>query len=165
MSTNDLAHLEAMGLPAPAYVAPSLRQDIRNRSDEMQIHQLANLVTPLVYATRRSHVPEEELASFEACRSNVYKPVQTFQNDLADEMRSQVPLNCLGCARRPEVAGTAPGLCGYTMGKSGGSGSARECGMAEEGAIYAVEQAEKHCWLLRKFKWGYRSTAVPMPAT
>ncbi|KAG8671000.1 hypothetical protein FPOAC1_004236 [Fusarium poae] len=70
MNTNDLAHLEAMGLPAPAYVAPSLRQDIRNRSDEMQIHQLANLVTPLVYATRRSHVPEEELASFEACRSN-----------------------------------------------------------------------------------------------
>ncbi|CAG1962726.1 unnamed protein product [Fusarium graminearum] len=176
MNPEELAHLAAMGLPAPTNVTPSMRQGIRDRANSLWGPTLN--VSPEAYARRRDQSRRLQLA-----RDQGHGP-----------KRRKLPLNI--------SAGSTTGseglpLCDlnfsvgwweYTTMKFGGAPhptwkppqrykwvvdrlragkrtqewlSWREsmASLAEETAIYAIEQAETHCWLLENWPYGYADWA------
>ncbi|CAF3446776.1 unnamed protein product [Fusarium graminearum] len=60
MNPEELAHLAAMGLPAPTNVTPSMRQGIRDRADSLWGPTLN--VSPEAYARRRDQSRRLQLA-------------------------------------------------------------------------------------------------------
>ncbi|CAG1977933.1 unnamed protein product [Fusarium graminearum] len=208
MNPEELAHLAAMGLPAPTNVTPSMRQGIRDRADSLWGPTLN--VSPEAYARRRDqsrrlqlardqgHGPkrrklplnisagsttgseglplcdlslsvgwweyttmkQEKMEAAERTRfkrgRRQHKLMQRWQNSLARRFGGA-----------PHPTWKPPQRHKWVVDRLRAGKRTQEwlswresmASLAEETAIYAIEQAETHCWLLENWPYGYADRA------
>ncbi|KAM0548192.1 hypothetical protein ACHAPJ_009990 [Fusarium lateritium] len=160
----DQRHLAAMGLPVtvPGSESPappvSFRRAIHDRATTLQVDTLWNTVTPAGYLNRHNRMRSAGRRRFTAARCQ-HKLMQEWQNTLAKRyvagVRALHP-DAPNAEWNPE--GHLRWLPGFLAnGDTPLLERERLAGLAEETAVWAVEQGEKHHRLLKKWKWGYNS--------
>ncbi|KAK2671222.1 hypothetical protein RAB80_013644 [Fusarium oxysporum f. sp. vasinfectum] len=141
MNAADHAHLAAMGLAIPSSEASALplpltrRQAIRGRATALRVHILRRSVTPTRYLLRHNGMRIAGRRRFREARRQ-HKLMQKWQNDEAEAYRRRVAAL---------VDGPNP------VGPFGV--------IYSDAAHFAIEQAEKHHRLLKKWVWGYNTLA------
>ncbi|KAF5020538.1 hypothetical protein F66182_7437 [Fusarium sp. NRRL 66182] len=164
MSSADESHLTAMGLPVPSY-APAhpvpLRRAILNRAEALRVDTLWDSMTPALYNFRHNRMRRAGRRRFAAARRQ-HKLMQRWQNDLAGQYRRRV--RTLVRQAPPDPIWNSAGHRDWLLRFLANGGvplleRERLASLAEETAVYAIEQGEKHHRLLKKWKWGY-STLV-----
>ncbi|KAF5630507.1 hypothetical protein F52700_7187 [Fusarium sp. NRRL 52700] len=156
MNAADQAHLAAMGLATPLPVPPpvSRRQVIHDRAKALRVRTL--ITTPTVYRREHRRMTRKEGRSFELDRRQ-HKLMQRYQNTEAEayrEMLRQFLHNAPNPVWKPRChLKWLPGF--LKTGKVSLMERKDLAGLAEEIALYAIEQAEKRAALLNKWNWGY----------
>ncbi|KAF5608969.1 uncharacterized protein FSUBG_4358 [Fusarium subglutinans] len=159
MNAADQAHLAAMGLaiplPLPLPHPVSRRQEIRDRAETLRVCTLWPSVTRAEYKRRHDRMRKAGIRRFWEARCQ-HKLMQTWQND--ESLRYRERVSALVNGQNPAWA-FGPDLQWLPGFLASGDIPLEErkivAGIAEETAHYAIEQAERHNRLLRKWLWGY----------
>ncbi|RKL27683.1 hypothetical protein BFJ72_g13038 [Fusarium proliferatum] len=162
MNTADQAHLAAMGLaiPLPLPLPVSRRQEIRDRAAALEIHTLRNSVTQAEYKRRHDRMRVAGRLRFRNARRQ-HTLMQKWKNEEAQRYRLRVAALVDGPIPPWTFAVHIQWLHGFlASGKVPLQERKIVAGHAEETAHYAIEQAEKHDRLLRKWVWGYNTLGV-----
>ncbi|RKK74857.1 hypothetical protein BFJ69_g8145 [Fusarium oxysporum] len=165
MNAADHAHLAAMGMAIPSSEASALplpltrRQAIRGRATALRVHTLRRSVTPTRYLLRHNGMRIAGRRRFGEARRQ-HKLMQKWQNDEAEAYRRRVAALVDGPNPVWTFRGHLQWLPGFLAnGEVPLQERKRVANHAEDAAHFAIEQAEKHHRLLKKWVWGYNTLA------